>query len=235
MPVSVMIDVVIAAVVVLFAVLGWKRGLLRTLSELLVVAVAVFLAGQIANFAAPKVVDTFLRPQAHSAIEKRVDQLDAELEGRSSYEKLEGVLEGVPFVGNRAKDLLADMYLTAQDKLLEEGHDLLLRTALELADMVLDSVVRNLVRSIIFAVCFAVLTILLRVVVKMLNLTLELPGLKQVNEVGGMLLGLGKGLIWVCLVVWVLRLAGVLTADTVEESMLLRLAAGITGALESGI
>lgn len=233
MPVSVMIDIIIAAALIVFAALGWKRGLLRTLSELLVVAVAVLLAGQIANFAAPKVVDTFLRPQAHKAIEKRVDQLEPE--DALSYETLEGVLEGIPFVSDHVGELLADMCLSVQDKLLEEGHALLLHTALELADMVLDGVVCNLVRSIIFSVCFAALLFLLRLAVKMLNLTFALPGLKQANEVGGMLLGLGKGLVLVCLVVWVLDLAGVLTADMMDESLLLRLAAGITSAVGTGI
>ena len=60
MPVSAIIDLIIAAALLLFAYLGWKRGLIRTLSELLVVVLALFLANQIANFAAPEVVDKVL-------------------------------------------------------------------------------------------------------------------------------------------------------------------------------
>lgn len=228
MPTSVIIDIIIAAVLILFAWLGWKRGLLRTLSELLVVVVAVVLANQIANAAAPKVVDTFLRPAAHEAIEAKVDSLDPGGQ-LLSHDSLASVLDGVPFVGEHVKGLLEDKIISAQDQALAEGRNMLLNIALDLADTVLDGVIRNLVRSVIFALCFALLTILLRLAVKMLNLTFSLPGLRQLNEVGGMLIGLGKGTVIVCLAVWVLALAGVLTEEVREGSYLLGAAAGLTG------
>ena len=226
MQTSVIMDITIVAVLAVFAYLGWKRGLIRTLSELLVVAVAIFLANQIANFAAPKIVDSYLRPAAHEAIETRVAALDTgEIVSRES---LKDVFDGIPLVGERAGELLADTMLSAQDQVLSEGRSLLLHVALDTADTVLDGVVRNLVRSMVFALCFGVLTFLLRLVVRMLKLTFSLPGLKQINELGGMLIGLGKGLILVCLAVWVLSLAGVLTEEIREGSVLLELAAGIT-------
>lgn len=227
MPTSVIIDLIIAAVLILFAWLGWKRGLLRTLSELLVVVVALFLANQIAGAAAPKVVDAFLRPAAHEAIEAKVDSLDS---GQLlSHDSLASVLDGVPFVGEHVKGLLEDKIISAQDQALSEGRSILLNIALDLADTVLDSVVRDLVRSIIFILCFTVLSILLRLAVKMLNLTFSLPGLKQLNEIGGMLIGLGKGIVIVCLAVWALSLAGVLTEEVREGSYLLGAAAGLAG------
>ena len=181
MPVSAIIDLIIAAALLLFAYLGWKRGLIRTLSELLVVVLALFLANQIANFAAPEVVDRYLRPAAHEAVEQKVAALGPS--GQAvSRSALEGVLDGVPFVGERAKELLEDMVFNAQEQALEGGRTLLLNYALDLADAVLDGVVRNLVRSLIFALCFAVL-----------------------------------------------NLAGVVTEEMVAPSLLLKLAAGVTG------
>ena len=47
--------------------------------------------------------------------------------------------------------------------------------------------------------------------------------------------GLGKGLLLVCLAVWVLSLAGVLTEEVREGSVLLKLAAGVTKVPENGI
>ncbi|MDE6879887.1 MAG: CvpA family protein [Oscillospiraceae bacterium] len=231
MQTSVIIDCAIVAALALFAYLGWKRGLIRTLSELLVVVLALFLANQVANAAAPEVVDRYLRPAAHEAVEQKVAALGPSGQG-VSQSALEGVLDGVPFVGERAKELLEDMVFSAQEQALEGGRTLLLNYALDLTDAVLDGVVRNLVRSIIFAVCFAVLTIVLRLAVKMLNLTFSLPGLKQLNEVGGMLAGLGKGLVVVGLTVWALSLAGVLTEEVWADSLLLRLASGLK---ESGV
>ena len=217
-----MIDIVIAAVLLIYAVLGWKRGLIRSLAELAVMIVALLLANQIANAVTPGIVDNYLRPAAHSAIEDRVDALALETGDQAlTHETLEGVLDGIPFVGDSIKGLLADRVFSAQDHLLEEGRSLLLNTALEMADTVLDSVVYDLVRSLLCALCFAVLSFLLRLVVKMLNLTFSLPGLKQINELGGLLLGVGKGLLLVCLGVWVLRLTGVITPEMAEGSLLI--------------
>ena len=228
MPTSGIIDLIIAAALLLFAYLGCKRGLIRRLSELLVVVLALFLSNQFATRAAPEVVDRFLRPAAHEAVEQKVAALDPS--GQAvTQSTLEGVLDGVPFVGERAKELLEDMVFNVQEQALEGGRTLLLNYALDLTDAVLDGVVRNLVRSMIFAVCFAVLTFLLRLAVKALNLTFSMPGLKQLNEAGGMLIGLGKGVIVVCLAVWVLNLAGVVTEEIVSPSVLLKLAAGVTG------
>lgn len=229
MTASVIIDLIIAAALLLFAYLGWKRGLVRTLSELLAVVLALFLANQIATYAAPKVVDTFLRPAAHEAIEERVEELYAEgnLDG-DIHDGARQLLESIPisFVRKQAMGLLekADFSVAVsytKAAVLELGR--------KAVDTALDTVVRNLVRSIIFAVCFAVLTFLLRLAVKALDLTFSLPGLKQLNEFGGMLIGLCKGLVVVCLAVWVLSLAGILTEEVVVPSYLLRLAAGVTG------
>ena len=120
MPTSVMIDLAIAAVLIFFAWLGWKRGLLRTLSELLVVVIAVFLANQIANAAAPEVVDTFLRPAAHEAVEEKIAALEPGVQG-ASYESLRGLMDGVPFIGKQAKESLADQLFAVQDQALAEG------------------------------------------------------------------------------------------------------------------
>ena len=43
LPVSVMMDIAIAAVFLLFTLLGWKRGLFRSLAELAAMALALLL------------------------------------------------------------------------------------------------------------------------------------------------------------------------------------------------
>ena len=235
MTTSVMMDLIIVAALALFAFLGWKRGLIRTLAELLLVIVALFLANQIADLAAPKIVDSYLRPPAHEVMVAKVEELFVE-------GNFEGSLEGLKDGARQLLESIPGSFLRKHAQtLLEEGESgiftavsypkaAILDLGLKAVDAALDGVVLNLVRSIIFAVCFAVLTILLRLAVKLLNFTFTLPGLKQLNEIGGMLIGLGKGAIVVCLVIWVLILAGVLTEEVMEESALLKLAADIMGA-----
>ena len=67
---SVIIDAAALAVLILFARKGWRRGVVRTLSELIVVVLAMILAGKIADAAARQAVE-YMRPAAHAAVAAR--------------------------------------------------------------------------------------------------------------------------------------------------------------------
>lgn len=224
MNISVMIDLAIAAAVILCIVLGWKRGLIRSLAELAVMIVALLLANQIASAAAPAVVDGFLRPATYAAIEQRVDEMMAEnVSAVTPAEELLRVVDGIPndLIREQVRGLVEGLGLSAVRQAGYSGRETLLNLGRQLADTALDGVVCGLVRSILCAVCFMVLTVLLRLAVKTLALAVKLPVLKQIDGLGGGLLGLGKGLLLVCLGVWVLRLTGVITPELAEESRLL--------------
>lgn len=229
-----MIDLAIAAVLVLCAVLGWKRGLIRSLAELAVMIVALGLANQIASAAAPVIVDKTLRPATYAAIELRVDELVQEnVPSLSPVQELERIAEAIPnrFVREHVQDLIGGLGLFQEGSLDATARETLLCLGYQLADTALDGVVCNLIRSILCAVCFTVLTVLLRLTVKVLTKAVKLPGLKQINELGGLLLGVGKGLLLVCLGIWVLRLTGVITPEMAESSILIGLFSAWTAKL----
>lgn len=228
-----MIDFVIVAVLALFAVLGWKRGLVRTLAELLTVVLALVLSTQIAKAAAPVIVDKTLRPTTHAAIEQRVDEIIADASPEiSPVRELERVVEAIPntFIREQAGRLLGEVD-TAVEEAIVPTQDRLTEAAKDIADAVLDGVVREVIQSILCAVCFMILTMLFRLAARILRLAEKLPGLRQLNELGGALLGLGKGLILVCLVLWVLRSTGIITPEMAEDSLLMGLVSRGTGGL----
>ena len=228
-----MIDFVIAAVLTLFVVLGWKRGLVRTLTELLTVVLALALSTQIARAAAPVIVDRALRPATHTAIEQRVDEIMSEtVPDVSPVKELERVMEAIPndFIREQAGHLLEGLDAAAEEAMVPT-QDHLTSAAKDIADTVLDGVVRNLIQSVLCAVCFAILMFFFRLAARILRLAEKLPGLRQLNELGGALLGLGKGLILVCLVIWVLRNTGIITQEMGESSLLMGLASRWTGGL----
>jgi len=214
-----MIDIAIIAVIGICAALGWKRGLIRTLSELAVITLALFLAAQISSLSAHWVVDQILRPATESAVEQQVD-IVASSAYHTMQEKVESALDAIPnaFIRSHAQSLLGDLALPDQT-----GRDVLLEFCLRLTDSVLNTVVYNLVHAILYTLSFAVVTFALRIAVKALNLTFRLPGLRQINQAGGLLLGVAKGLLLVCLAVWILSRTGLLAPETVEGSYLLGL------------
>ena len=237
MPVSVMMDIAIVAVFLLFTLLGWKRGLFRSLAELAAMALALLLASQIAAAAAPAVIDKALRPAAHEAIAQRVDEMMAEnVSALTPAEELLRVVDSIPnrFVRERAAQLVERLDLSSAAA-GDSARETLLRLGYQLADMVLDGVAYSLVHSIVYLVCFMVLTFLLRLAVRLVSAALRLPVLRQFNEAGGALLGMVKGAVVICLVVWVLGRTGTVTPGMAEGSVLFAPLADWIGAIGGGL
>lgn len=231
MNISVMIDIVIAVVLILFAAAGWKNGLIRSLVGLAAMVLAVVLSTQLARAAAPKIVDRHLRPATYAAIEERAEELSREAGASSSIEELRRnlyqILDAIPsgFIRERAQDALDDALPLGEPiggaflmPLEELGKDM--------ADAVLDTLVRDVLQSILCAALFVVLSVLFRLIARALRIVEKIPGVRELNELGGALAGLGKGLILVCLAVWVLRQTGVLTPEMAAGSIALGLLPG---------
>ena len=228
-----MIDVIIAAVLALFVVLGWKRGLVRTLAELLAVVLALVFSAQAARAAAPVVVDRVLRPATHAAIEQRVNELLRDsTPSVSPLEELEQVVEAIPndFVREQARGVLEGLGASAEAA-AGPAREQMEQAGKDVADAVLDGVVRSLIQSVLCGVFFVILAALFRLAARVLRLAEKLPGVRQLNELGGALLGLGKGLILVCLILWVLKQTGAVTAEMIEKSLAVGLLSQCTGGL----
>lgn len=230
MNISVMMDVVIAAVLIIFAAAGWKNGLIRSLVGLAAMILAVVLSAQLSRAAAPELVDRYLRPATYAAIEERAEELSAGAEVSSMEElrqNLYQVLEAIP------NDFIREHTQGALDSVLPPGETLggAVRKPLEelgrdMADAVLDTLVRDVLQSVLCGVLFVILSIVFRLAARVLRIVEKIPGVRQLNELGGALAGFGKGVILVCLAVWVLRQTGALTAEMAEGSLALGLLPG---------
>ena len=232
-----MMDVVIAAVLIIFAAAGWKNGLIRSLVGLAAMILAVVLSAQLSRAAAPELVDRYLRPATYAAIEERAEELSAGAEELSAgaevssmeelRQNLYQVLEAIP------NDFIREHTQGALDSVLPPGETLggAVRMPLEelgrdMADAVLDTLVRDVLQSVLCGVLFVVLSIVFRLAARVLRIVEKIPGVRQLNELGGALAGFGKGVILVCLAVWVLRQTGALTAEMAEGSLVLGLLPG---------
>lgn len=231
MHISVMIDIVIAVVLILFAAAGWKSGLIRSLVGLTAMVLAVALSSQLSRAAAPKIVDQYLRPATYAAVEERAEELSREAGSSSTVEELRRnlyqILDAIPsgFIRERAQDALDDaipLGVPIGGAFLMDLEEL----GKDMADTVLDTLVQDVLRSILCAALFVVLNVLFRMAARILRIVEKLPGVRQLNELGGALAGLGKGLILVCLAVWVLRQTGVLTPEMAAGSVALGLLPG---------
>ena len=137
------------------------------------------------------------------------------------------VLDAIPndFIRDRAQDAL-DGVLPAEDSIGGALRAPLEELGKDMADKVLDTLVRDVLQSVLCGVLFVVLSIVFRLAARVLRIVEKIPGVRQLNELGGALAGFGKGAILVCLAVWVLRQTGALTAEMAEGSLVLGLLPG---------
>lgn len=232
MSVSAIMDLAILGVLALCVVMGARKGLFRSLMGLVAVIAALAAAVWASNIAADFVIDRMLRPATEAAIEERVDQmLEEETAVSSPLEEMEEVLDAIPndFIREQARSLLGTLGLSAEAA-ERSTREALLEGAGQIVDTVLDTVVRGILQSVLCFILFLLVSLVLRLATRALDITFHLPVLKQANWLGGLLFGAAKGLVLMCLGVWLLGHLGLwVTEDAIEGSYLLKIVAGWAG------
>lgn len=217
----VIIDIVVAAVLLGFAVYGGKRGLFRALSGLLAVVVALVGAGIIAaTFTAP--VTKLVTPLIAGRIEEKVENAMAVQSVGSGVQMPETDTEDPSAI----QDLLAILGLDDEvrshlaKEVQEEVHD----TGVSIATAVVESMARSFIYGILYSLSFAALLLLMKVLIGAMDLVLKLPLLRGLNTLGGAAVGLVEGALLLLLAVWVLRRLGVsFESEALAEAHILRI------------
>ena len=180
---SVILDIAIAAVLVLSVWIGGKKGLFRSLAELVIYLVGLVGASLAAGHLTDRAVE-LLRP----VLESRVSQtVSGYLSGAIADGPLGGAVDGLEGLGDLAGDAAA-----------------------EAAELLAETLLHDLTYVIVFLAVFLAAVFLLRLVIHVGDLVLRLPVLHEVNTLGGVLVGAVKGVLLVCLILWLDGKAGLL-------------------------
>lgn len=221
MTTPVIIDIVVAAVLLGFAVYGGKRGLFRALSGLLAVVVALVGAGIIAaTFTTP--VTKVVTPLIAGHIEEKVENAMAVQSAGSGVQMPEADTEDPSAI----QDLLTILGLDdeVRSRLAEEVQEKVRDTGASIAAAVVESMARSLIYGTLYILSFAVLLLLMKVLIGAMDLVLKLPLLRGLNTLGGAAVGLVEGALLLFLAVWVLRRLGVsFESEALAEAHILRI------------
>lgn len=221
MTTPVIIDIVVAAVLLGFAVYGGKRGLFRALSGLLAVVVALVGAGIIAaTFTTP--VTKIVTPLIAGHIEEKVENAMAVQSADSGVQMPEADTEDPSAI----QDLLAILGLDdeVRSRLAEEVQEKVRDTGASIAAAVVESMARSFIYGTLYILSFAVLLLLMKVLIGAMDLVLKLPLLRGLNTLGGAAVGLVEGALLLFLAVWVLRRLGVsFESEALAEAHILRI------------
>ena len=218
----ILLDILLIAVLVLFAFLGARKGFILTLCSLVAVVVALVGANLVADVAAPMVANA-IQPKLEQAI---VEQLDEALKSTEFVGVNGGVaasVEEIPLAGVLGVLRENELYIGFMDsveKALSEGATATIAGA---ASRVAALLAAQLARSIIFVIAFFIILIAWWILSHVLDLVSKLPVIDQLNHTLGGGLGLVKGLVICYVLVWLLYdVTGYVTASVVNDSYLFR-------------
>lgn len=219
------VDIVIVLVLAFFAWRGARKGLILTLFSLLAIFVAFYGAKAMAtNFSKP--VANIIRPSIQLTIDGVLTGETPEAEPAPSP----GVSEALG--AQESSDLSDELPAHSSDFTLQQILDLLdesgrfsgLRDYLEeaieektleittTAAAAISAYLAQLIATVLlFGLSFVAILLIWFLVSRALDLAFKLPILSAINALGGLLFGLIKGVLVILVLVWLARLAGLIT------------------------
>lgn len=210
----ILIDVILAAVLVLFIWLGAHKGFILTLCSLVAVLVALVGANLISDALAPKAAE-FLQPRLEQAIQQALEEKALEVSAEDSL----GVVDALAAL--REKGGLYEWAADGLEGALTSAPGLSESIAHQAAAAA-TALAEQLARGILFSVAFLLVLIAWFFVSHALDLVSKLPVINSLNHTLGGVLGAVKGLIILYIAAWILcSLTGAISPETAEETYLL--------------
>ena len=216
MRMPVIIDLILAAVLLLFTVLGWRRGAFRSVIGIAVVAAALIGAGFVAHQGAPAVAKV-MTPFVAEQIELRFEEAaqDTGTPGETAItdaEDAEGWFTAAGLYSGTAKKLAEDTVAQVRE------------TGQAVLEAAVDRVIHAAAGAILFLLSFLIFFILLKIASKIFGLLTAVPGLHLIDCAAGGLLGLVQGSLVLFVAIWAAQFIGNgIPGETVEHAAILRL------------
>lgn len=213
------LDGVLILILAVTVILGYRRGFVRSLVQLVGLVAAFVLAFSLSATISTVVYDAFV----DEPLKKTVSSVLAENSSETVSVQVEKVKEGLPAVLSNAIDQNAEA-----SKALAQLGDRVEESATALADTIVTDVVRPLVIAFFRFVLFLLLIVVLLLVVKLLTAVIKpltkLPVIRQADGLLGAVMGLVKAALFILIAVSVMQLlassATLITTEQLQESLI---------------
>ncbi|MBR3847835.1 MAG: CvpA family protein [Oscillospiraceae bacterium] len=208
-PNAIIVDIVAVAIVLVSALIGRRRGFIKTLSWIIAVALSFSLASYFADIAAPVVSEKYVVPHLTSRVEENIET-DSEPAPQSPGEYSEFFKKlGIP------ESIVTDA--------TGEISKVLTQSFTEPLKALTHNIAYKLTRTILFVIFFLILLLVISLLLKIVNLAAKIPGLNFINKLLGLILGLILGYLIVIILSLILTKTGTfLTGEILEETVVLK-------------
>ena len=194
---SIIIDLIVLAIIALFTFIGYKQGLVKSAIKILSFFIAI-----IVTFILYKPVSSIIIK--NTTVDENIKNVIVENVQLKEKENTED--------SNLIKDTLSNKIIAGTNNTVEEVADSFTVKIIEIGVMIL---------------LYIITRIVLRFISALTELITNLPILKQINEAGGFVYGLLKGIFIVCVILAVIYLISPVvkpnTFDVINETILTKL------------
>ncbi len=208
MTTSLIIDIVIAALLVLSLIIGGKRGFIRSLLSVVILVAALLGSSVVANVLADPVTEWVAPRVQQSILDRLTDGHSEEAVNAAAASDNAALAKLVDF------DAITGIAKKAMDSAVEAGKNML--------EGAVTGMVRSLVYAVLFLLSFLLLTLLLRLVTSPLRLAEHAPVLGALNRLAGAALGLCIGILVMFAAASVVQWTGLVDAATMKDTYLLK-------------
>ena len=212
--ISILIDIVLLAILVVSIWHGYRRGVIITLAAVLALIISLSVADLVSRRYSGEFTSV-LDPFFSGIVDRGVNEAREELgDDAAPFELCRVSLEGMGLTRSEARTIARQ----AAEQ-VEEGSGLhVYKTVL------VDRLCVVAAYALAMLVVFILAMVFFTVVENLINLEIKLPGLEMINGMLGLAFGLIKGLIIVFLIAWVARFSGlILKEEIINKTLLLRL------------
>lgn len=225
----VLLDILLLAVLALFAFFGWRKGLVLSLCGILAVFVAYFGATFISRAFSAE-ISTILQPMIQSQVEQVLSEGLTDQPPSSALPLMPGASSAQEdpvdkLTLDQALDALTKSPLFAglQQSVAEAVRDGSLQVVTTAAAAISNYLAIQITQTVLFFLVFLLIQIAWWLFSRALDLAFQLPVLRTVNDLGGLLFGLIEGALLLIVVVWFLSAMNIVPAETVQATSLFRL------------
>jgi hypothetical protein len=218
------IDLILVAILVVSVWAGYKKGLIMGIGGMIAIIISLYGACLISTAYSYELVPA-LRPFASGFVERQMNSTVLENMGLANTElSYNDILSEDPTLRHEfcyECFRTVGIYDNAADQMATEAEAYADEQGTEITAAIVEVLCARVTYVAGIVLCFLLILIILTAIGNLTNLSFKIPNMDTLNDAGGAVAGLIKGIMLCILLCWALRFAGLaIGADTLEQTFL---------------
>lgn len=211
---TLIVDILAVAILVIFAIRGRKRGLIKTVAGILALVLAFwgasFLAEQTTPYLSEKYVEPWLYDSIMPEISTGTEPAAPPATEAAATDSIGNALSSIGFSDSFISSFFSDFAISLSDSMSQ------------ITSNVSQTLGSKITYAVLFIVFFLVLYLLFRLLANLINLLAKIPGINFVNRTLGLILGLIFGFLTILVLSYILTKIGILSPEQISDTYVLR-------------